>query len=231
MRKIRLDGTRTGRKLSQEVLGDDPRCWPGASKVTAGAWTRVQRSKDGNDLNFTEIDPIPMKNMGRRALERGEAGVKVGDDDLRVMTSKSGEKTFLSRDRILLVQSRGCEPRSELSMPGCYQYAALVNFYLSSILIAFATRQKQLFLDGYPWPGNCLQNWNLQTREVIIHKPKYFEWGPDCTHILLPKSLGKNCNTMNENPNVAFYFLPWLIPSRWERKLNVITCKKTIVIW
>ena len=30
------DGTRTGCKLSQEVLGDDPRCWPGASKVTSG---------------------------------------------------------------------------------------------------------------------------------------------------------------------------------------------------
>ena len=41
MRKMRstatvTDGTRTGRKLSQEVMGDDPRCWPGASKVTAG---------------------------------------------------------------------------------------------------------------------------------------------------------------------------------------------------
>ena len=45
-----------------------------------------------------------MKNVGRRALERGEAGVKVGDDDLRVMTSKSGEKNFLSRDKILLVR-------------------------------------------------------------------------------------------------------------------------------
>ena len=30
------DGTWTDRKLSQEVLGDDPRCWPGASKVKAG---------------------------------------------------------------------------------------------------------------------------------------------------------------------------------------------------
>ena len=50
-----------------------------------------------------------MKNVGRGPLGRGEAGVKVGDNDLGQMTSKSGEKTFLSRDEILLVQSGGCE--------------------------------------------------------------------------------------------------------------------------
>ena len=50
-----------------------------------------------------------MKNVGRGPLGRGEAGVKVGDDDLGQMTSKSGEKTFLSRDEIFHVQSRGCE--------------------------------------------------------------------------------------------------------------------------
>ena len=49
-----------------------------------------------------------MKNVGRGPLERGEAGVKVGDDDLGLRTSKSGEKTFLSRDEILLAQNRGC---------------------------------------------------------------------------------------------------------------------------
>ena len=41
LRKMRstamdTDGTRTGRKLSQEVLGDDPRGWPGAWRGTAG---------------------------------------------------------------------------------------------------------------------------------------------------------------------------------------------------
>ena len=41
LRKMRstamdTDGTRTGRKLSQAMLGDDPRCRPGASKVTGG---------------------------------------------------------------------------------------------------------------------------------------------------------------------------------------------------
>ena len=45
-----------------------------------------------------------MKNVVRGAQERGEAGVKVGDDDLGLMTSKSGEKTFLSRDEILLAR-------------------------------------------------------------------------------------------------------------------------------
>ena len=45
-----------------------------------------------------------MKNVGRGPLGRGEAGVKVGDDDLGQMTSKSGEKTFLSRDEILLAR-------------------------------------------------------------------------------------------------------------------------------
>ena len=50
-----------------------------------------------------------MKSVGRGPLGRGEAGVKVGDDDLGQMTSKSGEKTFLSRDEIFHVQSRGCE--------------------------------------------------------------------------------------------------------------------------
>ena len=51
-----------------------------------------------------KIDQIPVKNVGRGALERGEAGVKVGDDDLGQMTSKSGEKTFLSRDETLLAR-------------------------------------------------------------------------------------------------------------------------------
>ena len=50
-----------------------------------------------------------MKIVGRGPLGREEAGVKVGDDDLGQMTSKSGEKTFLSRDEILHVQSLGCE--------------------------------------------------------------------------------------------------------------------------
>ena len=50
-----------------------------------------------------------MKNVGRGPLGRGEAGVKVGVDDIGQMTSKSGEKTFLSRDETLLVQSQGCE--------------------------------------------------------------------------------------------------------------------------
>ena len=45
-----------------------------------------------------------MKNVGRGPLGRGEAGVKVGDDDLGQMTSKSGEKTFLSQDEILLAR-------------------------------------------------------------------------------------------------------------------------------
>ena len=63
-----------------------------------------------------------MKNVGRGPLGRGEAGVKVGDDDLRQMTSKSGEKTFLSRDEIFHVQSRGCEPAIGFSMfnPDCH---------------------------------------------------------------------------------------------------------------
>ena len=61
-------------------------------------------SKCGNDLNFTEIDPIPVKSVGRGPLERGEAGVKVGDDDLGLMTLKSGEKTFLSRERSSLLK-------------------------------------------------------------------------------------------------------------------------------
>ena len=46
-----------------------------------------------------------MKSVGRGPLGRGEAGVKVGDNDLGQMTSKSGEKTFLSRDEILHVPS------------------------------------------------------------------------------------------------------------------------------
>ena len=46
-----------------------------------------------------------MKNVGGEALECGEAGVKVGDDDLGLVTSKSGEKTFSSRDEIFLAQA------------------------------------------------------------------------------------------------------------------------------
>ena len=34
-----------------------------------------------------EIDPIPVKNVGRGALECAEAGVKVKDNDLGLMTS------------------------------------------------------------------------------------------------------------------------------------------------
>ena len=37
--------------------------------------------------------------MGRGLLECGEAGVKVGDNDLGLMTSESGEKTFSSRQK------------------------------------------------------------------------------------------------------------------------------------
>ena len=55
-----------------------------------------------------------MKNVGRGALERGEPGVKVGDDDLGLMTSKSGEKTFLSQDEILLARIEVASPRSLL---------------------------------------------------------------------------------------------------------------------
>ena len=40
-----------------------------------------------------------MKNVGRGPLECGEAGVKVGDNDLGLMTSESGEKTFSSREK------------------------------------------------------------------------------------------------------------------------------------
>ena len=52
-----------------------------------------------------------MKNVGRGALERGEAGVKVREDDLGLMTSKSGEKTFLSRDEILLARIEVASPQ------------------------------------------------------------------------------------------------------------------------
>ena len=45
-----------------------------------------------------------MKNVGRGPLECGEAGVKVRDNDLGLMTWKSGEKTSLSRDEILLAR-------------------------------------------------------------------------------------------------------------------------------
>ena len=40
-----------------------------------------------------------MKNVGRGALEGGKAGVKVRDDDLGLMTSKSGEKLFSHETR------------------------------------------------------------------------------------------------------------------------------------
>ena len=40
-----------------------------------------------------------MKIVGRGPLECGEAGVKVGDNDLGLMTSESGEKTFSSREK------------------------------------------------------------------------------------------------------------------------------------
>ena len=45
-----------------------------------------------------------MKNVGRGPLERGKTGVKVGDDDLRQVTLKSGKKTVSSRYEILLAQ-------------------------------------------------------------------------------------------------------------------------------
>ena len=40
------------------------------------------------------IDPILVKNIGGEALERGEAGVKVRDDDFGLVTSKTDEETF-----------------------------------------------------------------------------------------------------------------------------------------
>ena len=40
-------------------------------------------------LTSAETDLIPVKNMGGEALVSGEAGVKVGDNDLRLVTSKS----------------------------------------------------------------------------------------------------------------------------------------------
>ena len=39
-----------------------------------------------------------MKNVGRGPLECGESGVKVGDNDLGLMTSEFGEKTFSSQE-------------------------------------------------------------------------------------------------------------------------------------
>ena len=42
-----------------------------------------------------------MKNVGRGPLGRGEAKVKVGDDDLGLMTLKSGEKLFSHETRSL----------------------------------------------------------------------------------------------------------------------------------
>ena len=66
-----------------------------------------------------------MKNVGRGPLGRGEAGVKVGDDDLGQMTSKSGEKTFLSRDEIFHVQSRGCESPLSFKCQNIYAHASI----------------------------------------------------------------------------------------------------------
>ena len=40
-----------------------------------------------------------MENVGRGPLECGEAGVKVRDNDLGLMTSESGEKTLSSREK------------------------------------------------------------------------------------------------------------------------------------
>ena len=40
-----------------------------------------------------------MKNVGRGPLECGEAGFKVGDNDLGLMTSESGGKTVSSREK------------------------------------------------------------------------------------------------------------------------------------
>ena len=39
-----------------------------------------------------------MKNVGKGPLECGEAWVKVGDNDLGLMTSEFGEKTFSSQE-------------------------------------------------------------------------------------------------------------------------------------
>ena len=47
-------------------------------------------------LTSAEIDPILVKNLGGEALEHGEAGFKVKEDDLRLVTLKSGEQTFSS---------------------------------------------------------------------------------------------------------------------------------------
>ena len=51
--------------------------------------------------NSPQIDSIPVLSVGGEALECGEASVKVGDDDLRLVPSKSGEKTFFSSDQLL----------------------------------------------------------------------------------------------------------------------------------
>ena len=68
---------------------------------------RETELKGGHDLNFTEIGPIPMKNVGGGPLEPREVIVKVGDDDLGLMTSKSRAKTFSSRDPPR--STRGCK--------------------------------------------------------------------------------------------------------------------------
>ena len=102
-------------KTSESVLSNLP--GPASETLGAGlaprrsqrAWTWVQRSKDGYDLSFTKIDPIPMKNVGRGPLECGESGVKVGDNDLGLMTSESGEKNFFLTGEVLLTQWQGCE--------------------------------------------------------------------------------------------------------------------------
>ena len=52
-----------------------------------------------------------MKNVGRGPLERGEAGVKVGDDDLGLTTSKSSEKSFTS-------QKKSSSLKIEVASPG-----------------------------------------------------------------------------------------------------------------
>ena len=65
-------------------------------KVTA--WVNPSsKVKCGNDLNFTEI---------RGALERIEVGIKVGDNDLGLRTSKSGEKLLITRPVLPLSNSR-----------------------------------------------------------------------------------------------------------------------------
>ena len=82
-----------------------------------------------------------MKSVSRGPLGREEAGVKVGDDDLGQMTSKSGEKTFLSQDEILHVQSRGCHmPNAILVFHSCPVNFIFVFLSKSTLFFNFRFR-------------------------------------------------------------------------------------------